>query len=80
MKLIDILPPLQVSVHETIACKVLHQLFTRWLILFPLGNLFLWINSFPKFKSCLISINFMKIQPGFAASLMHQAYNLQILK
>ena len=36
MKLIDIRPPLQVSVHETIACKVLHQLFTLQLILcFP---------------------------------------------
>lgn len=78
MKLIDILPPLQVSVHETIACKVLHQLFTLELILFPLGNLFLWINSFPKFKSCLIIL--MKIQAGFAAIFMYQAYNLQILK
>ena len=80
MKLIDIPPPLPVSVHETIACKVLHQLFTLQLILVPLGNLFLGINSFPKFKSCLISINFMKIQPGFAAILLYQAYNLQILK
>ena len=38
---------------------------------------------FPKFKSCLISINLMKIQPGLAAIaaiLMYQAYNLQILK